>query len=266
MPPLDFIRAFRQYGKEKIGETMKQEQKLSEQASANMNARRAELALARGQLDRSRGYSEATKVLSNLEAALSEHSSALEKMKTKTSRISEHASRYIDRQGMCLPGDITAITNEIIRGADLVSVITKARLPLDQSLYRNLKLPEPSDLELVKDLDFERAAVMALREAIRLQKTIVAATRRQSIVEFARSLDGGRAILARKLLAAIRELDDLVGEDRGLAQQLEPTEVQFLHPAPFPMNIASQELRDWLFECVEQGLLQATELNGIRLP
>lgn len=245
---------------------MKQEQKLSEQASANLNARRAQLDAARGQLDRSRAYSEATTVLSNLEAALSEHSSALEKMKIKTSRVCTSAKFYIDRQGMCLPGDLTAIGQDLIRGNDLRQVLLTARLPLEKSLYRVMHLEEPDDLESVKELDYERAAVMALREAIRLQKTIAAATRRRSIVEFARSLDGTRATLARKLLAALTELNDLVGEDQNLAQQLEPAEVQFLHPAPFPMNITSQELRDWLFECVEQGLLQATELSGARLP
>jgi hypothetical protein len=234
----------------------------SEQASANMNARRAELAAARGQLDRSRAYSEGLTILSKLEGLLAEHSATLKQLKQRASRLEETARRFIEREAVYFEGDLTAIAKQLISsGGNVTQVITAARLPLEKSIYASLKLPESGDLESVKEIDFERAAVDALQQAIHLQKKNIAASRREVIGELSRSLDNARATIARQLLAGLKTLNSLADQDRALAQQLNQAELEFFKPRPFPANILSTQATEWFLECVSQGLIDSAEMT-----
>jgi hypothetical protein len=245
---------------------MKKESK-PEQASANMNARRAELTAARGQLERSHAYSDAAAFLSKLQASLSEHSATLATLKARATRLEEMARLYVQQdRTICLPGDLTAIAKDVIAGGDLAKIVSADRLPLEKSLYAQLRLAEPDDLPLIKEIDFERAAVMVLNRAIELQKAAVVATQRQAIFELSRSLSSGRAGIARRLLEGLKDLSLLADQDRHLSQQLEPAEIQFLKPCPFPMRILSTEAENWFLECIDNGLIEAGELAGLELP
>jgi hypothetical protein len=236
-----------------------------EQRSEQMSARRDELAAVRGQLERSQARSESAAVLLKLEGLLSEHSAALKSFRDAASRLEEMARRYTEQESICLPGDLNAIARNLIAGDDLTKVISAARLPLEQSLYSSLHLPEIDDIGIIKNIDFERAAIQALQRAIELQKTTMAAAQRQAICEFSRSAGETRAMFARELLAAFKTLNELADRDRGLVQQLEASEIQFLRPKPFPKRMLSAEATEWLLECVSEGLIEAPEVTGVGL-
>jgi hypothetical protein len=235
----------------------------SQQVSANVNEkRRAWLASARGHLDRGRAYSEAATILSKLETLLAGHSAMLTTLRARATRLEETARGFIEREGtICLEGDLTAIANRLISGSDLTQEITAARLPLEKTLYRSMKLPESGDLETIKEIDFERAAVMALQHAIQLQKKNIAASRRQAIFELSKSLGAARATIARQMLASLKTLNDLADQDRALAQELDPAELEFLEPRPFPANVLSMPAANWFSEFVSLGLIDAVEMT-----
>jgi hypothetical protein len=236
-----------------------------EQRSEQMNARWAKLAAARAQLERGQARSAGEAVLSRLEGLLSEHSAALKSFRDAATRLEEMARRYTEKESICLPGDLNAIAKDLIAGDDLTKVISAARLPLEKGLYSGMHLPEPDDIGIIKKIDFERAATQALKRAIELQKTVMAAERRRAICEFSRSAGDVRATFARELLAAFKNLNELAERDRGLAQQLEASEIQFLRPKPFPIRMLSAEAREWLLECVSEGLIEAPEVAGVGL-
>jgi len=239
----------------------------SEQVNpSNANERRAWLAAARGELDQNHAYSETQMILSKLQQALTEHSATLAKLRARANRLEEMARGYVERDWtLCFEGDLTAIANQLISGSDLTQVIAAARLPLDKSLYPKLKFPESGDLETIKEIDFERAAVMALQHAVQLQKKNIVASRRQAIFELNRSLAEPRAAIARQVLKGLKNLNELAGQDRGLAGQLDPAEVEFLKPRPFPMQMLSGETISWFLECVSEGLIEGEEMTALGL-
>jgi hypothetical protein len=122
---------------------------------------------------------------------------------------------------------------------------------------------DPADLAVLKEFDFERAACDVLKRAISLQKSIVADTRREQILKLNVALAPGRTALARKLLALVGELNDLADKDRGLTQELSPTEVPFLMPRPCPAGILGADAIAWLREFVEQGFIEAHEMSAV---
>jgi hypothetical protein len=239
-----------------------------EQAAANMNARKVELAAARAELERSQAYSQAATILSKLEASLAEHTAKLRNLKVRANGLEGMARGYIERETTICIGrdrDLTELANDLIAGGDLTEVISAARLPLDKTLYAEIRLPEPEDLGMIKQVDFERAAVMALDRAIKLQKLNIATMRRQAIFELSHSLADARATIARRLLAGFKDLNELADQDRGLANQLDATEIQFLKPRPFPNHVLSPEAITWLLECVGEGLIEAAEMTRLGL-
>ena len=242
---------------------MKKESK-SNHATGSMDAHRAELAAARGMLDRSKAYSDAGMTLSKLEALLVEHGAAVAHFKQRGARFEEFARRYIERIDMlrCLDGDISQLAKELIAGANLMELVDADRIRLEKEGYERLHLPEPDDIEVIRAIDRERAAVMVLGCAITLQRNNMAAAQRQAIFELSRSLGGARATVARKVLALYKDLNVLVAEDRSLTEQLQPSELQFLTPKPFPMRVVSDDAFNWLLSCVESGLIEAAELTA----
>jgi hypothetical protein len=248
---------------------MKREQR--SESSPEMNARAAELAAARGQLERSQANTAALAILSKLEASLSEHATALKTMIDRSSRLEGSTRRFIQMEASCLDGDLTAIANDLIAGGasetHLREIVSRARLPLDKDFYPNVlkTLPEPEDIQTIRDLDFERATIMVLKRAIELQKVIIATTRKRGVIELSDSLRATRAMFARKLLGAIKELNELADRDRGLGNQVEASEIQYLKPKPFPAHLLSDDSAAWLRECVSEGMIEAQEVTGIGL-
>jgi len=246
---------------------MKQVAAKSAQSSRpRLDAARAQMAGALGAVERSRAYSDATASLLRLEVALSEHSATLADLKMRASRLEETARRYIQREGLiCISGDLTAVAKELIAGGNLREVISEARRPLDKTIYSALRLPEPADLETIKSIDFERACVLALGHAIKLQKATIEVTQKQAISELSHSLASGRATNAREVLAALKTLNELADKDRGLAKQLDPAEIELLKPRLFPRGILSAEASSWFLECVREGLIEAAEISGLEI-
>jgi len=236
--------------------------------TSGMDAHKAELAAARGMLERSRPYSDAAMTLSKLEDSLAEHSAEVASLKQRGVRFEEVARRYIERiDGLrCLDSNPSKLAEDLIAGADLMELVDADRHPLEKECYRRLTLPEPEDLNLIKAIDRERAAVMVLQSAIPLQKKKMAAAQRQAMFELSRSLGGARATIARKVLALYKDLNELVAADRSLTEQLQPSELQLLKPKPFPMSVVSPDAFDWLLDCVQSGLIDASELtaSGLR--
>jgi hypothetical protein len=241
------------------------------ESSPEMKARFAEVAATRGQLERSQANSAALAVLSRLEASLSEHALALKTMIMRSSRLEESSRRYIEMEGKCYEGDLTALANDLIAGGasetHLREIVSAARTPLEKDFYAGILrgLPEPEDLGTIKDLDFERACCALTKRAIELQKVILVTTRKRGVIELSSSLRDTRAVFARKLLAAIKELNELADRDRGLGNQVEASEIQYLKPKPFPAHMLSGETAAWLIECVSEGLIEAPEVTGIGL-
>jgi hypothetical protein len=242
-----------------------------EQRSQETDARWDEVAVARGQLKRSQANTAALAILSKLEASLSEHAIALKTMIARSSRLHESTRRYIEREGKCYEGDLTPMANNLIAGGasetHLREIVSAARTPLEKDLYASVArgLPEPEDLHTIKDLDFERACCALTKRAIELQRVILVTTRKAGVIELSRSLRDTRAVFARKLLAAIKELNELADRDRGLGNQVEASEIQYLKPRPFPAHMLSGETSAWLRECVSEGLIEASEVTGIGL-
>jgi hypothetical protein len=236
-----------------------------------MNARREELAAARAQLERSQANSAALAILSKLEVSLSEHAAALKTMIARSFRLEESARRFIQMEGMCHDRDLTAMAKDLIAGGasetQLREIVSAARVSLDKGFYASVlkTLPEPEDIHTIRDLDFERATVMALKRAIELQRVILATTRQRGVVALSGSLRATRAVFARRLLGAIKELNELADRDRGLSHQVEAFEIQYLKPRPFPARMLSDETAAWLIECVSEDLISASEVAGIGL-
>jgi len=243
---------------------MKQAAKSAQSSTPRLDAARGQMAGALGTVERSRAYSDATATLLRLQAASSEHSATLEILKARATRLEETARRYIEREGLiCMAGDVTAVAKELIAGGNLREVISAARVPLEKSVYSALRFPETGDLEQVKEIDFERACVLGLDHAIKLQKATIELARKEGISELSRSLAGERATRVRELLAGLKILNELADQDRALAQQLDPAEVKFLEPRPFPMQLFSGEAIAWFLECAQQldpDLLREVEL------
>jgi len=238
--------------------------KSAESSTPRLDAARGQMAGAFGAVERGRKYSDATANLLRLETAFSEHSTALGILKMRASRLESTARLYVEREGgICMDGDVTAVAKEIVAGGNLRDVVSAARLSLDKTIYRALRFPEADDLTAIKEIDFERACVLVLGHAIKLQKAAVLATRSQAISELSRSLAGERATTARQLLTLLKNLNERAEEDRSLAHDLDPAELELLQPRPFPVRILSPEASSWFLECVREGLIEAAEISDL---
>jgi hypothetical protein len=237
------------------------------QAATSEQSSRPRLDAARAQMEQMERSNKATELLSKLEAWRSEHFALLGTLRMAASRLEEGARNYVqlDRT-QCLARDVTAVANELIAGKDLDAVITAARGPLEKTLYSMVKLAEPEDLNTIRKIDFERGAVMALDRAIELQKKHIASARAHEISELSHSLAGERAVFARQLLSVLKNLNELANHDRGLlVQKFGSAELDFhfLKPGPFPTRVLGSEARTWFLDCVEEKLLEETEIRDL---
>ena len=234
------------------------------QAATSEQSSRPRLDAARAQMEQMERSDQAKTLLSKLQAWRSEHFAVLGTLKMGANRLKEGVRHYIQSEStQCLAGDVTAVANDLIAGKDLDAVITAARGPLEKTIYSRIRLAEPEDLIVVRKIDFERGAVMALDRAIELQKKHIASARSQEISELSRSLAGSRAASARQFLSLLKNLNELANQDRGLAHNLAPAELEFLKPRPFPMRILSPEANGWFLECVREGLIDAAEISDL---
>lgn len=234
---------------------MKESKSQVSQAMNTNAARRAQLDTVQARL-----------ILSTLESLFREHSQAVEKMRTRCSRVQQEARIFISRELVCLSSSAAALAQTLMAGGatpeHLKKLIFTDRQALEKNIYPKLNLKEADDLELLKELDFERAAVDVLREAIRLQKSRINTLRTEEIAALNRSRADEHTKLARAVLAAVDGLNSnpLVEQDRKLAEEL-GAEIELLKPGPFPRRILSTELLRWLNECVSGGLIDAGEIS-----
>lgn len=218
-----------------------------------------------------RNQLQAEQVLSKLEAMLREHAKAVEEMRIRCSRAQEEARIFVTREFNCLSSNAERLAEALIAGgatpADLMKLVSTDRLALDR-LYLRLNLKEPDDLKMIKTLDTERAAVEVLRRAIALQKGSIAELRKKDMAAVNRALGDARRKLARAVLAAVEEFNSsaLVEHERDLVERLQPSEMEFLEPAPFPKRFLSLEIVQWLNQCVAMGLIEATEISELPAP
>jgi hypothetical protein len=84
--------------------------------------------------------------------------------------------------------------------------------------------------------------------------------------DFCTEIAPTRAAVARTVLAAVKDLEKLVAEDRSLASQLDSEELALLNPKPFPEVMISRDLAAWLHACVGKGLIDAAEMSHIQMP
>jgi len=222
----------------------------------NMNdLRRAQLETERARLS-----------LSNLESLFQEHSQALQNVRMRCGRLQEEARVFIQREFNSLTGNVAKLAETLIAGGvtaeHLKRLISTDRLPLD-GFYSKLNLKEADELLLVKDLDFERAAIEVLKQAIRLQKSTIENLRRGEIATLNRSRADEDTKLARAVLAAVDGLNSnpLTQQNRQLAEELQPDEIQLLKPGPFPRRILSADVQRWLSDCVAARLIDAGEIS-----
>jgi|SRR5579859_5040596 len=225
------------------------------QAPTMNDVRRAQLETERARL-----------TLSSLESLFQEHSQSLQNMKMRCGRLQEEARVFIQREFSSLTGNVAKLAETLIAGGvtaeHLKRLISTDRLPLD-GFYSKLNLKEADELVLVKELDFERAAIEVLQKAIRLQKSTIDSLRREEIASLNRSRADEHTKLARAVLAAVDSLNSnpLVEQNRRLAEDLQEDEIELLKPGRFPRRILSTELRNWLSECVAARLIDAGEIR-----
>jgi hypothetical protein len=203
---------------------------------------------------------------------MSEHQIELQSARMKCARISNTFRRLIEGGTIrCLYGDARQLAQLVLAGEDLESVVSNDRRQLESLYGAHHKKADDSDFEddllVMKHWDWERAAVEVLRHAIILQKGSEAALRRAAIVQFALTISEARGALARRFLGVLKEAQQLMAEDSRITEGLglQPDEIELLRPKPFPTNIPSSELIEWLFDLVSQKLIRAEDLGGLQL-
>jgi hypothetical protein len=225
--------------------------------------------LKRAWLKRTQSNQTQLAILTKLETSLGEEITLLATKKTGCARLHADMTRVVAAGTMkCMEGDINAFALRLIAGEDLLTVVTDAREGMDK-FYTQLKtsLPqfEQEDGEVVKAYDYSRAAVMILHAAIVLQKRNVAETHKASMMEFLPAIREARGTIARQFLAALEECQKAADQDRQFAEGLEPQEIQFLKPFPFPKRILSEDVLRWLFAAVNEDLIGREDLRSARI-
>jgi hypothetical protein len=223
---------------------------------------------ARLALSQSRG--ELANTTAKLERLMSEHQIELQSARVRCVRVADSFRKLIEAGTIrYLYGDAQQLAGLVLAGDDLESVVSNDRLQLEP-LYAAYSGPDSDfndDLLTMKHWDWERAAVEVLRQAILLSKRSEAALRRSAMVQFALTIAEARGALARRFLSALKEAQQLMTEDSRITEglELQPDEIELLRPKPFPTNIPSPELIEWLFDMVGQKLIRAEDLGGLQL-
>jgi len=245
---------------------------LKREESSNHAERPLEQALKQARIGLTESRRELSNTTAKLELLMSEHQEELQKARSKCARIERSLQSQVEQGTMrCLSGDAGQLAELVLAGADLESVISDDRQHLEPMYSRYRAGSDHSDfaddLFLLKSFDFERAAIMVLREAVLSHKRSEAALRRSAMVQFARTIDEARAELARKFLRALKDAQQFSEEDSRITEGLglRPEEVELLRPKPSPPSIVNFEVVEWLFDMVSQKLIRAEELGGLRL-
>jgi hypothetical protein len=165
----------------------------------------------------------------------------------------------------CITDDVSVLGRRLISGEDVVAVVADTRKPL-QSFFENLKSKlafDKEDADAFQALEFERAAVLVLEEATRLQVRNIIDVRRTSMAEFSKALAPVRSSSARRFLAAIAEAQKVAEEDRHLVEGLDQEDADLFSPHQFPKAILSDPIVQWLLAAVSYDLIRQEELQAV---
>jgi hypothetical protein len=237
------------------------EPKKSEEATA------AKAIIRKAWISRNRECQEARTLLLQLETSFSEHTAALRVAEIRCSNFSRDGAGRIMQGGAtaCLRRDPIQLAKELIAGKDLPAIIMEEQKQLEPFYSRiNFGEGNADHVVIFKEWDRERAALLILKESITLQTKAVAAASTNSMAEFSKAIAEVRAATARKILAIMAELHDVVDLDRSLADGLGPDEIQCLRPKPFPMRPLSSEAVSWLLDAVSEKLIEQAELRNLQ--
>lgn len=244
---------------------MKLELRKAEDLSLEPVLKKARLAL-------SESRAQLTNTILKLERLMAEHQIALQAARIKCERISNAFRRIVESQNIrCLYGDASQLAQLVLAGDDLESVVSNDRRGLDSLYGKHYKRENDADFDddlvVMKQWDWERGAIEVLKQAILLSKRSEAALRRSAIVQFAQTISEARGALAQRFIAALKDAQQLMAEDSRIVEGLglEPAEIDLLRPKPFPKNIPSSELIEWLFDMISQKLIRPETLGGLQL-
>jgi|ERR1700677_259523 len=116
----------------------------------------------------------ARELLSQLEIELAAHILALSDRKMRCATLPEEARRFVENSiHRCVAGELNVLGAQLIAGADLVALVSRAREPL-QLFYLRLGF-DPEVIGMISEFDAERAAGLILRDAIQqLRRKVLA--------------------------------------------------------------------------------------------
>ncbi len=209
-------------------------------------------------------YRDAQLKLITLRSDLSAHSQSLEKWLATATRLQQDARTFIQRELVCLPGTIPDLVDALLAGGHLTEIVTGARKPLQKTLYARLRLTDPEDLETIKKVDQERAAVTLLKHAITSLEEQLDRMRRAAVAEYIGKTQESRSVIARDIIAVLTKLKEVAERDRAIFQSFGTEERRFLRPRPFPDSVFSADASAWFLEAVEQGLIIGDECDRVQ--
>ncbi|MGA8310170.1 MAG: hypothetical protein WB755_09085 [Terriglobales bacterium] len=147
--------------------------------------------------------------------------------------------------------------------------VAAARSGACADLYACLRFQDASDLEFVKNLDDERAAVMILERAVTLQSAEVLKQKNVAMVEIVQSLRPKRERIARQIAKALTELRAALAEDQEFGYALTLQDEGFaskIFPPLFPARVLlDAEIRGWMTEAHRSGLIDSSEEDATAL-
>ena len=235
----------------------------AESAAAAASTAKLENALRQAWLDRVESKKQEEGVLAKFRVWLDQHLAELELAKLRCCRMSADINNILGR--MCyMDGDPNALARKLIAGEDLMKIVSDARKDLG-AIYQRIDA-DKEEIDALKAVDGELAAVAVLKQAIKLQTTLAAEARRRSIAELSSVIAETRSSLARAALAAVFALQSVADQDRHLTLGLEEDEVTFMSPTPFPERVLSDRAISWLLAAADTGLVRREELPRFQLP
>jgi hypothetical protein len=251
---------------------MKEAKKQEEAAAARAGA------LREAWLDRNRVCGEARQTLSQLGVWLVEHTKALDQQFLRCSRFKGGVGRVVQNGTvMCMESDPAVLARQLLAGDRSLEdiILGEQERPQQKAFYASIRFNEEaapdvvssadSDLPIFKRWNFERAAVMILQAAIKIQTQAVLTKTKLSMQKFSRELAEIRSVTARDLLTVLVELKSAAESDQRLAEGLEPDELACLVPRPFPRAFLSAEAISWFTDCIAQRMIEPSELAVLSL-
>jgi hypothetical protein len=239
----------------------------SEESSKPTNS--TDTILKQAWLKRTKSNQTQKSILSKLQASLGVQITELAAKKMRCGRLQADLVRMIDQGTMkCMEGDIDALALRLIAGEDLVTVVSDATQGMGTfyaKVKASLKPDDKEDADVFEAVDFSRASVMILEQAVVLQKRNLVETHKASMAEFLPAIKEARGTIALQFLAALEECQKAAERDRLFAEGLEPDEIQLLNPRPFPTRILSEDVLRWLFAAANEDLIRREDLHSARI-